>query len=231
MTTKVKLFNKIKKEFPDFIGKVTDGWYTFHYCCNWQIVELYKESEFYIQPIYGSGGDVVSIGLDKPLLDYVDRSLLNSNVPSDFEKLMKKEKADDVPLIFEIKNLSDNDINIIISGLRGWKNRCDSLRRGPDEDVIFVIHPDIDEEYLPDLIRDFKCVVEDDNDWKVGIINTRNWNFGNKEFCMFLYTNSGDSLDIQKADKDEVPDEILDKLKAVYPNIDNITKVYESDWD
>ena len=48
---------------------------------------------------------------------------------------------------------------------------------------------------------------------------------------MFLYTNSGDSLDIQKADRDEIPDEILDKLRAVYPNIDNITKVYESDWD
>ena len=234
--TKRKLVNRIKKEFPDFIEDHCADWYSFLYCGNWQVVALYEKTLGDAPEIQINQKDreVIEIGLDIPFLNYVDKDLLNSNTPSDFEKLLEEEKDEGEPLVFEIKNLLDNDVSIIISGLRGWKKKCDSLRHGQDKDVIFIIHPDIDEYYLPDLLRDVRCIVGYEDDWRVGIINTKNWNFENRDFLCFLYTNSGDSLDICKENIDEVPYKILkmiEKLRATYPEAKDITEIYNSDWD
>ena len=142
----------------------------------------------------------------------------------------------------EIPSLSEKEFEFLVSVIKKWETKCDTLRRSyKDEDQIVIIHPDLTEDRIPLVLKDFKCIVSgtENEDWRAGIISTKDWDFGNEKLRMALYENSGDCFDIEEADEEyslswrfsDAGCDLIRELEKVYPGASEITKIYTTDWD
>lgn len=122
----------------------------------------------------------------------------------------------------------DKTIDLIISGLKAWKNHMDTLRRGiKEEHQVVFIHPswNIDSDIIK---KDFKYIAGN----RLGIMSTKDWNFGNKQLTDFIQGNSQNCLLIWPAGEDAIVNiknfSLYQELKKSYPNIDTYP-IYISD--
>ena len=222
--TNEEFYNKIKTEFPDFID-LSDpryGTHSFSYCAC-LLIDLSKDLE-----------------LDWAIIEHMQKEIPRLGFPTTpfIRSVMGCDEYDDIEE--KISALTDTDIDAIIVGMKAWKKKCDTLRVDvqSNEDVLVIIHTDVDEFSVPDLIKGFSHIAENKArpyDDRLGIINTKLWNFKNPKFRDLLNENSRDCFQIWKVGKDEISKQNLDNLyadlKAVYPNIDKIKNVYATDWD
>ena len=224
--TKNELYNKIKTEFPDFIdiSSFDIGIYRFTYCAC-RIVEI-------------SGRE--NLEINSTIVEHIQNEATRLKLPTTLfiRKVIGCSEYEDVEE--KISVLTDTDIDAIFAGMRVWKKRCDTLRVDvqSNEDVLVILHADIDEYTIPDFLKGFTHIAVDKAhpyDNKLGIINTKLWNLKNSKFRDLLNENSGDCFQIWKVGKDEISrhelDDLYADLKAVYPNIDKIKNVYATDWD
>ena len=141
----------------------------------------------------------------------------------------------------KIAELTSQDVECIVTAIFDWKQKCDALKVDPDEnkDQLVVIHENMDDWNAQEILRDFRFIVSDDNEsWapRLGVISSKKWNFGNDDFLWLLQRNSEDCFGVGSISRDELFGEyelgdLYNKLKQLYPNLDNIHRIYATDWD
>lgn len=139
-----------------------------------------------------------------------------------------------------IDDIDDHILDLIIKGLRNWKNYIDGIRKSKDEkDQLIIIHPDWDIESFK---KDFKIVCGEGMNWRLGIMSTGEWDFSNDELCDELHENSCDCFGIgsifdegwsslEEWLEDSDLTEVYEELKKKYPGVDLIKDIYETDFD
>jgi hypothetical protein len=219
-----ELIEKLKKELPEL---------------NWKddVRYAYIESNFACSFIMagetcdGDGFDI-SVHVAEKMLDYVKKN--NLDTTGRFNQVFNIEEG-----FISIDDIDDYILDLIIKGLRNWKNYIDGLRKSKDErDQLIFIHPDWDIESFK---KDFKIIVGEDMDWRLGIINTKDWDFSNDELCAELGENSCDCFGIgpfydmwdslEEALEDWDLTEEYEELKKKYPGVDLIEDIYDTDFD
>lgn len=182
---------------------------------------------------YDGVGFDISIHVAKKILNYFFQ--YNLDTTGKFKQVFDLKEG-----FISIDNIDDNILDLIIKGLKYWKNYIDGLRKSKDEkDQLIIIHPDWDIESFK---KDFKIVVGEDMDWRLGIMSTKNWDFSNEELCDELNGNScdcfgiGSIFDVWDSLEELLEDidltEEYEELKKKYPEVDLINKdIYETDFD
>lgn len=157
--------------------------------------------------------------------------LLDVEVEAFEEKLGldKNNKYSDEPIRFS--TIDENFLDLLIKGLKIWKEEIDKLRKGnTDEDQLIIIHPDWN---IDGFEKDFKFLTPEPDscfDFRMGIMSTKDWDFGNEDLRDELQENSGDCFCIWPFDDDELKD-AKDEWRKLYPDLDKITLVYNTDFD
>jgi hypothetical protein len=222
--TNEELYKKIVADFPDFIDLSDPGYGTHRLSyCACQLIDLSEDLE-----------------LNWAIVEHVQKEAVRLKLPVTpfISEIMKCDDYEDIEE--KMSALAATDIDAIIAGIKAWKKKCDTLRMDVqrNEDVLVIVHTDIDKYSVPDLIKGFTYLAEDPAEPfknRLGIINTRLWNFKNPKFRDLLNENSGDCFQIWKTDKGEIHRQDLDnlyaELKTKYPNIDAIRNIYDTDWD
>lgn len=223
--TNEELYKKIIADFPDFVDLSDPGYGTHRLSyCACQLIDLSEDLELNWAIVKGIRKGLKQLGAI-PYTSFIC-DVIRCDEYQDIEEKMSV--------------LAPTDIDAIIAGIKAWKKECDALRMDVqrNEDVLVIVHSDVDKYSVPDLIKGFTYLVEDPSDPfknRLGIINTRLWNFKNPKFRDLLNENSGDCFQIWKTDKGEIHRQDLDNLyadlKTKYPNIDAIRKIYDTDWD
>lgn len=178
-----------------------------------------------------------SINVKKKIVDYLVENKLITDTKLFRKRLGLDETCDYSDSPIKYSDIDENFLDLVIKGLRIWKDNIDILRKGDiDEDQLIIIHPDW---YLEDFEKDFKFITEDHENFecRLGIMSTKDWDFGKEELRDELNKNSCDSFaiwpfepDDDSVDEDEL-EEAREELKKMYPNLDSITKVYNTDFD
>ena len=223
---KEELIKKLQDELPEL------NWKT-----NIRYADL--ESNFACSMIWageqheGTGLDM-SIHVAEKVLDYVKKNNLDTD--GRFKQIFNPEEG-----LISVDDIDDHILDLIIKGLRGWKNYIDGIRKSSDErDQLIFIHPDWDIESFE---KDFKVVVGEDMDWRLGIMSTKDWDFSNYELCNELNENSCDSFaigslfdvwdSIEETLADRELTEEYEELKKKYRGVELIRDmdIYETDFD
>ena len=221
---KEKLIEKLKNELPEL---------------NWKDNIRYASIESNFACAFMLAGDTydgdgfdIPVHVAKKILNYVKKN--NLDTTGRFKQVFKPEEG-----VISIDDIDDYILDLIIKGLRNWKNYIDGLRKSKDErDQLIIIHPDWDIESFK---KDFKIIVGEDMDWRLGIISTKDWDFSNDELCDELNENSCDCFGIGSIfDTWDSLEELLEEwdltkeyeeLKKKYPGVDLIKDIYDTDFD
>ena len=219
---KEKLIEKLKNELPEL---------------NWREECTNLESNFACAfmlagDTYDGDGFDIPVHVAKKILNYVKKN--NLDTTGRFKQVFKPEEG-----VISIDDIDDYILDLIIKGLRNWKNYIDGLRKSKDErDQLIIIHPDWDIESFK---KAFKIIVGEDMDWRLGIISTKDWDFSNDELCDELNENSCDCFGIGSIfDTWDSLEELLEEwdltkeyeeLKKKYPGVDLIKDIYDTDFD
>jgi len=216
---KERLIERLKNELPEL---------------NWKEREYADlESKFACASILagdtydGTGFYIHSIHVANKILNYIEKN--NLDTTGKFKQVFKPEDN-----FTSIDDIDDNILDLIIKGLRNWKNYIDGLRKSKDErNQLIIIHPDWDIESFK---KDFKIVCGG-----LGIMSTGEWDFSNDELCGELNENSCDCFGIGSIfDMWDSLEELLEdwdlteeyeELKKKYPGVDLIKDIYETDFD
>ncbi len=228
-----EIIKKLKEELPDFDWtEQKDGTIEASMACATFIAGIgYFNSDFELD---------FSVYVKRKVLSYLEEKNLLSDV-DEFENklgLDKNNRYSDDPIPFN--TIDENFLDLVIKGLRIWKNELDKLRKGDtDEDQLIIIHPDWD---LKGFEKDFKFITKEPDscfDPRLGVMSTKDWDFGNEDLRDELQENSGDCFCIWPYDEDDDwisidDDELKDaknELQQIYPDLSKFTKIYNTDFD
>lgn len=226
-----EIIKKLKEELPDFDWtEQKDGTIETSVACATFIAGIgYSNSDFELD---------FSVDVKRKVLSYLEEKNLLSDV-DEFENklgLDKNNKYSDDPIPFN--TIDENFLDLVIKGLKIWKDELDKLRKGDtDEDQLIIIHPDWD---LKGFEKDFKFITKEPDscfDPRLGVMSTKDWDFGKEElrdelqynscdcFCIWPYDEDDDSID-----DDELKD-AKNELQQIYPDLSKFTKIYNTDFD
>lgn len=207
-----EIFEKLKKELPEFIWSHS---YSYDTGC-------YFVNEFSVEGVLGS------IECCPPL--FISTYLEITN--------MKKASDDIEDGIFIIE--SEEDLDLFIKAARVWMKKCDSLRKSDrDEKQIILIHPDLDESLVPMFFKDFDYIYADPDspDLRIGVMDARKWDFSKEELADAICNNTDNCFSIQPSDLKFVedsciwPESFMQDFYNKYPEARDIKEKYETNWD
>ena len=149
---------------------------------------------------------------------------------------------DEYDVSLTIDSINEEILDKIIKGIKCWEKHIDKLRKSKNErDQLIFIHPGWDIESFK---KDFKIVVGENVDWRLGIMSTGDWDFSNDELCTELQENSGDCFGIgpffdqwddslEEALENWDLTEAYEELKKKYSNVELIKDedIYDTDLD
>lgn len=221
------VIEKLEKELPELNWTSNDRWFN----CNFACTGIYIDKN-------DSTLDM-SIQVKKRIAKLLFKNKLISNQESFKKDILKitNEKYYEDDIIY-LDSLDETSFDLIIKGLKLWKEFIDNLRKSDNpKDQLIIIHPDWDIEGFK---KDFKIIVENHSDsgWPegLGIMSTGEWDFGSSRLCDELNENSGDCFSIWVDEEDMLEDdcsETYEELKKQYPEVINIpeSRIYCTDFD
>lgn len=226
METK-EIVEKFKKEFPEFKweernrGTCLSG----HYFVN----------EFWIDE-----GGHLSVGCSPLLFKTLLEESENTSFKYKFKYLITFDE--DGRFDYDYSNWdgedyefeSEEELDFFISAIRSWIKKCDSLRKSDkSEKQLVLIHPDVDKYTSPRFLEDLDCISDfDENGWRIGIMDTSNWDLGKKDLIEIISDETGDCFHIEPGDPDVyIEEETLEEFYEEHPEAKNISNIYITDWD
>lgn len=220
--------DKLKKELPELNWK--------DYVVSEDIISDFAFSEILVGDFYGSIGlRISSSHVAKKVLNYIERN--NLDTTGRFKQVFDSEEG-----FISINDIDDYILDLIIKGLKNWKEYIDRIRKSKDErDQLIIIHPDWD---IDSFKNDFKIVCGDNRDYRIGIMSTKDWDFSNDKLCSELTENScdcfgigllsdvTDSFDEFLEDSDDELTKAWEELKEKYPDfVVSYEDIYITDFD
>ena len=222
-----EIVEKLKNELPELNWYDTGYWFDGTYAC--ATIGI-KKDYLYLDMSLQVKKRIAELLLKHGLISDVEdfkKNTLNISNEDDYE--------DDV---ISLDSMDETTFDLIIKGLKYWKEFIDDLRKSNfDEDQLILIHTDWDIE--SSFKKDFKVIVENiDDSWGVfdlGVMSTKEWDFGNDELCTELNENSGDCFCIGVDNEDCLEDlpKTYEELKKLYPDVTKIpeSRIYWTDFD
>jgi hypothetical protein len=145
------------------------------------------------------------------------------------------DRNEEVEINLELIN--DDQLSRIINKAKKWASRLDKIRKGvePYKDQIILIHPDCDEFTIPEILRDMKYIHGEEYDYRVGVLNTKDWDLSNSKLSDILTDRSLDCFAYTSIQSSEVADylddmSIFNQLIAEHPELKNCP-IYITDYD
>lgn len=222
-----EIVEKLKNELPELNWYDNEYWFGSTYAC--ATIRIDKD-DLYLD---------MSLQVKRRIAELLLKHRLISDV-EDFKKntlnISNEDDYDDDVISFD--SMDETTFDLIIKGLKYWKEFIDDLRKSNfDEDQLILIHTDWDIE--SSFKNDFKVIVENiDDSWgafDLGVMSTKEWDFGNDELCTELNENSGDCFGIGVDNEDCLEDlsKTYEKLKEQYPDVTKIpeSRIYWTDFD
>lgn len=222
-----EIVRKLKNELPELNWYDSGYWFGSTYAC--ATISI-KKDYLYLDMSLQVKRRIAELLLKHGLISDVEdfkKNTLNISNEDDYE--------DDV---ISLDSMDETTFDLIIKGLKYWKEFIDDLRKSNfDEDQLILIHADWDIE--SSFKNDFKVIVENiDDSWgafDLGVMSTKEWDFGNDELCTELNENSGDCFGIGVDNEDSLEDlpKTYEELKEQYPDVTKIpeSRIYWTDFD
>ena len=243
---KQELSKKLKSDLPGFIWEDRKNIYEYYF-----LRGQYFVNEFFIDDEHGKSSGYLVIDdcsdnfwqcvfkiLKKPeFSDLNNETFINSIVDKEYADVYEKGTR----ISIEISGISDHIYDFIKKTIIDWMEKCDNLRKSnKNKEVLVLIHPDCDNFNVPCILRDMKCIVGPPKDWewRLGVMNLKDWNFSDNSLCDLLSDSTGDCFWIDKTDSDELEErsdeagiDLMSELLKVYPQAQGIKEIFTTDWD
>lgn len=131
------------------------------------------------------------------------------------------------------EDIDEKMFDAIISGIKDWKSEMDKLRHGEDKLQLVILHPDVDDYSANDILHATTILTEDENGFRLGLINAKDYDFGNKKFREVILDNSRDCFSIWRLAEPiaYLYHELYVQAIDFYPMIKDISDVYDTDYD
>ena len=214
MTSDV-IIKRLTEEFPEF-------------CWDEDLTGVYCGANFCIDyDVY----DRECLSIPYTILDQLKKSAVQYNYTKLIVILAMISSCGEVDIPCE--DIDERMFDAIISGVKNWKADIDKLRHGEDKIQLMLIHPDVDNYSARDILAHTRILAEDRDGGRIGLINAKDYDFGNSDFRDAILDNSRDCFAIWEFDGDFNIDfcDLYNKAKQVYPDLDSITSIFDTDYD
>ena len=131
------------------------------------------------------------------------------------------------------KDIDEKMLDVLVAGVKDWKSDMDKLRHGEDKQQLIVLHPDVDEYSARDILASVTVLAKDDDGYRLALVNAKDYDFRNQTLCDTILDNSRDCFAIWRLEESSSSRyyELYDQAKELYPMIDNISDIFDTDYD
>lgn len=210
-----EISNRLMSEFPEFAwDEDLYGVYCgANFCIEWNI------------------DDKESLSIPYTVLNQLKKSAVQHNHTKLIAILATIGVYEEIEIPCE--DIDEKMFDAIIFGIKNWKTDMDKLRHGEDKQQLIMLHPDVDDYSAKDILEHTTILSADEDGFRLGLINAKDYNFGNADFRDIVFDNSRECFAIWEPDKPfaQACPELYVQVKQLYPMIDSISDFYLTDYD